>query len=119
MFILGQGIGYVPVPGAGEGFSAISALLKDPGLSDRASALFILARKHDPRSRDLLRSALQDTDWSVRAAAAQIIAHTAQIQLQESLAPLFEDKNQKVRFRAAGAYLHLRLPDNQKIEGKS
>ena len=107
LFIVGEGIGYVPVPGAGEGFSAISSLLRDPKLSDRASALLILARKPTPESQDLLRSALHDEDWSVRATAAQMISHTAQSGLQDSLPSLFEDKSEKVRFRAAGAYLHL------------
>ena len=111
LFIVGEGIGYVPVPGAGEGFTAISSLLKDPGLSDRASVLFILARKRTPESLELLRGALDDEDWSVRASAAQMIVHTAQTALRDSLPRLFDDKNEKVRFRAAGAYLHLLLAE--------
>jgi HEAT repeat protein len=109
MFVIGKGIGSVPVPGTGEGFSAITSLLRDRGLSDRASVLFILARTKTPASLDLLRNALQDEDWSVRAAATQMVAHTAQTELRDSLLPLFDDKHQKVRFRAAGAYLHLLL----------
>jgi HEAT repeat protein len=115
MFIVREGVGYVPVPGAGEGFSAISSLLKDPGLSDRASTLFILARKRDADSLELLRGAVHDEDWSVRAAAAQMIANTAQTDLLDSLRPLFEDKNEKVRFRAAGAYLHLILAEKRTV----
>lgn len=109
MFVLGKGIDYIPVPGAGEGFTAITMLLKDPKLSDRANALFILCRSKSPESLKLLEKALQDDDWSVRAVAAQMIAHTAQTNLRDSLPPLFKDKNQKVRFRAAGAYLRLSL----------
>jgi hypothetical protein len=37
MFVVSEGVGYVPVPGAGEGFSAIMGLLSDPDLSARAS----------------------------------------------------------------------------------
>ena len=117
MFVVGEGIGNVPVPGAGEGFTAISSLLKEPGLSDRASALFLLARKRTPESLELLRGGLTDQDWSVRASAAQIIAHTAQTALQDSLPRLFDDKNKKVRFRAAGAYLHLLRAKKDPIEG--
>src|SRR5579863_571024 len=29
-FVIGKGIGYVPLPGVGEGFTAITMLLKDP-----------------------------------------------------------------------------------------
>jgi HEAT repeat protein len=111
IFILNKGIGFVPVPGAGDGFSAIGDLLKDPGLSDRAQVLFVLARATTPGSNDLLLRALHDDDWSVRAAATQIIAQTARAELRESLLPLFNDKNQKVRLRAAGAYLHLSFAD--------
>jgi HEAT repeat protein len=113
IFILTKGIGYVPVPGAGSGFSAISELLKDPGLSDRAEVLFVLSRTKSQELRDLLVRALHDDDWSVRAAATQIVAQTARAELRESLLPLFEDKNQKVRLRAAGAYLHLSLVETQ------
>lgn len=108
-FVLSKGVGYVPVPGAGEGFSAISTLLRDPAISDRASVLLILCRTKDRESRDLLEKSLKDSDWSVRALATQMIAQTARIELRDSLPSLFEDKNQKVRFRAAGAYLHLQL----------
>ncbi len=30
MFVVSEGIGYVPVPGVGEGFSAVVELLGDP-----------------------------------------------------------------------------------------
>jgi HEAT repeat protein len=106
-FVIGKGIGYVPLPGVGEGFTAITMLLKDPKVSDRANALLILCRTKNLESQSLLRKALQDDDWSVRAMAAQMIAHTAQTDLLDSLPPLFKDDNHKVRFRAAGAYLHL------------
>ena len=109
MFILSKGIGYIPVPGAREGFTAITMLLRDKGFSDRAAVLIILARTKTEKSLNLLRNALEDDEWSVRAAAAQMIAQTAQTELHDALPPLFEDREQKVRFRAAGAYLHLLL----------
>jgi HEAT repeat protein len=114
MFVVSQGMGYVPVPGAGEGFSAMMQLVNDPDLSERASALLLLGRKKNPQSVDLLKKGLTDGDWSVRATAAQLIAHTAQIELRESLVPLFDDKKDKVQFRAAGAYLHLYLQERSR-----
>jgi HEAT repeat protein len=113
MFLVGKGIGYMPLPGAGEGFSAIGSLLRDRAVSDRAQALLILCRTKSPESRRLLGEALHDQDWSVRAMSAQIIAHTAETELRDSLLPLFEDKSQKVRFRAAGAYLRLLIAAKQ------
>lgn len=107
MFVVSQGIGYVPLPGVGEGFSALTDLLNDPDLSPRATALLLLGKEDKPQSVDMIRKALTDDDWSVRASAAQLIAHTARTDLRESLVPLFDDKKEKVQFRAAGAYLHL------------
>jgi len=109
MFVVSRGVGYVPVPGVGEGFSAFSELIRDKGLSDRAGVILIVGQSKDPETTDLLRRALQDKDWSVRAAAAQMIAHTARVELRNDLVPLFSDKNRKVQFRAAGACLHLAL----------
>lgn len=106
-FIVTSGLGYVPVPGAGQGFSAVVDLLADPDLSPRATALLLLGRNKDPQSDLLIRQGLTDKDWSVRASAAQLIAYTARRDLSQRLIPLFSDKNAKVRLRAAGAYLHL------------
>jgi len=111
IFVVSQGMGYVPVPGAGEGLSALSELISDPDLSPRASALLLLATEKTPQATSLLQKALTDDEWSVRAAAAQLVAHTARADLRQSLVPLFEDKKEKVRFRAAGAYLHLYLQE--------
>src|SRR5215813_4840620 len=93
LFLISQGIGYVPVPGAGDGYSAISELLKDPELSDRAQVLFVLTRNRNDESFTLLTRALRDDDWSVRAAATQIIARNAWTEFRDSLIPLFKDKN--------------------------
>jgi HEAT repeat protein len=106
-FVVSQGLGYVPVPGVGAGFSAVTDLLTDPNLSPRAATLLMIAREKDPQIDVLLMQALKDPDWSVRASAAQMIAYTARVSLREDLVPLLTDKNVKVRFRAAGAYLHL------------
>jgi HEAT repeat protein len=109
MFITSKGIGYVPVPGVGEGFTALEALTHDKGVSDRARVVLILGGSNSTETLDWLRGALQDKDWSVRAAAAQMIAHGAHVELRDNLVPLFSDKNRKVRFRAAGAFLHVAL----------
>ncbi len=111
MFIVSEGIGYVPVPGVGEGFTAMTELLSDPDLSPRATVVLLLAKQKTPETLKLLKKALSDDDWSVRASAAQMIAHTARTEVRESLVPLFEDKKEKVRFRAAAAYLHLYLQE--------
>jgi tRNA-2-methylthio-N6-dimethylallyladenosine synthase len=45
----------------------------------------------------------------VRFTTSQMIAFTARSGMREELVPLFDDKTEKVRFRPAGAYLHLAL----------
>jgi HEAT repeat protein len=107
MFVVSQGVGFVPLPGVGEGFSAMMDLLNDPNLSARASVVLLLGKEKNAPAVDLLQRALTDSDWSVRAAGAQMIAQTGRLELRDSLLPLFADKKEKVRFRAAGAYLHL------------
>lgn len=111
-----EGIEYVPVPGVGAGFSAISSLISDPNLSPRAMALMMVGRDNDSQVDNLLREALKDSDWSVRATAVQMIAFTGRSEMREEMVPLFHDKNEKVRFRAAGAYLRLAsLPENGRL----
>ena len=51
MFTVSQGIGCVPLPGVGEGFSAMADLLGDPNLSPRATALLLLAKEANPQSK--------------------------------------------------------------------
>ncbi len=97
------------MPGVGAGFSAAMGLLNDPELTPRAVSLILLARVKSARVDALLRSGLSDKDWTVRASAAQMIAFTARSGMREELVPLFTDKTEKVRFRAAGAYLHLAM----------
>ena len=89
--------------------NAFAELVRDKGLSDRAGVILIVGQSKDDETTNLLRSALQDKDWSVRVAAAQMIALTARVELRDDLLPLFTDKNRKVQFRAAGAFLHLAM----------
>ena len=107
MMVVTEGIGFVPVPGAGAGISALTELLEDPELSTRASVVLLLGRAKTAEADDVLRRAVTDKDWTVRAAAAQTIAQSGRLNLQDQLLPLLDDSKDKVRFRAAGAYLHL------------
>lgn len=105
--VVSEGIGFVPIPGAGAGMSALTELLGDPEFSVRANTVILLGRANTPTANDVLHRALSDKDWSVRAAAVQVIAQSARVALQKDLLALFDDSNDKVRYRAAGAYLHL------------
>lgn len=107
IYLIDQGSGFVPVPGVGMGLSEAANLMNDEGLSPRATIVLMLGRQKDSDTDELLKFALKDSDWSVRASAVLMIALTARQELRENLVPLMSDPDARVRFRAAGAYLHL------------
>jgi HEAT repeat protein len=102
-----QGLGFVPVPGLGEGMASLQGLLSDPGVSGRAMTALLLGKEKDPDTMFALREALSDSDWSVRAAAIHSLALRNDPAVAPDLVPLLDDKHQAVRLRAAAAYLRL------------
>ena len=100
-----QGTGFIPVPGIGEGVSAMSAMLNDEGFSARATALLLLAADRSPDVRAAIEQAFLDDDWSLRATAIQLTARPENVRWRSRLIPLMDDTSRKVRFRAAGVYL--------------
>ncbi len=99
----------VPVPGFGLGVASAQGILTDPGASARASVVLMLENEKDAATRDAIRAALSDKDWSVRAAAVHAIALRNDPALKQEFVPLFDDKKDAVRFRAAAGYLRLTL----------
>jgi hypothetical protein len=110
LFVAQQGAGFIPVPGLGEGFSAMSALVDDPDFSARATALLVLSSDRSPAVRSAIEQAFNDPEWSMRAAAAQIAASRNERAWRFRLVPLFEDTNRRVRYRAAASFLRLSRP---------
>ena len=110
LFVVQQGVGFIPVPGLGEGFSALSSLVGDPDFSARATALLVLSSDRSPGVRTAIEQAFNDTDWSMRAAATQIAASRNERAWRFRLVPLFEDTNRRVRYRAAASFLRLSGP---------
>jgi HEAT repeat protein len=102
-----QGAGFIPVPGMGEGISAMSALLNDENFSPRATALLLLASDRSAEVRALIEQAFTDEDWSMRAAAVQLTARPQNALWLPRLLPALDDTNKKVRFRAAAVYLRV------------
>lgn len=109
-FLLDTGGGFVPVPGVGMGMSEVAQLMTDTALTPRATVVLILGRDKGKDVDKILRDSLEDKDWTVRATAALMIALTARKHMRNDLVPLFSDADERVRFRAAGAYLHLSGP---------
>jgi HEAT repeat protein len=100
-----QGLGFVPVPGLGEGMASLQGLLSDPGVSGRAMTALLLGKESDPDTKFALKEALSDHDWSVRAAAIHSLALRNDPAVEPDIVPLLDDKQQGVRLRAASACL--------------
>ena len=104
---LKEGIGMIPIPGAGFGAASLEAILKDAGVSGRALVATMLANEKDAASLQALRDSLDDKSWSVRAAAVHSLAVRNRPEVLNEVLPLMDDKNDAVRFRAAAAALRL------------
>jgi HEAT repeat protein len=102
-----QGLGFVPLPGFGEGVASMQALLADPNVSGRASAALLLGKDKDPATVDALEDALLDKDWHVRAAAVHSLALQNNPAHKADLEPLIQDEKEDVRLRAAAGWLRL------------
>ncbi len=107
LYALRQGVGFVPVPGLGEGISSMQAILTDPGVSGRATAALLLGKDKDPATIEGLKDALHDKDWRVRAAAVHSLSLQNDPRMKPVLEPLLDDDKEEVRLRAAAGYLRL------------
>lgn len=107
LFAVKQGAGLAPIPGLGQGISSMEALLSDPSVSGRATAVLLLEKDKDPETLAALKGALTDKDWSVRAAGVHALVLRDNPAFQAEVVPLLDDKNQGVRLRAAAGYLRL------------
>jgi HEAT repeat protein len=108
LFVTQQGVGFIPVPGVGIGFSALHSLVTDTESSARATALLVLSADRSAETRRLVEHAFYDNDWSMRAAAVQIAVVWNERAWRSRLIPLFElEDNPRVRYRAAASYLRL------------
>jgi HEAT repeat protein len=107
MFAVREGVGFVPVPGLGQGVASMQALLSDPGISGRAAAILLVGRDKDPGILPALKDALYDKNWTVRAAAVHAIALRDDPALKKELVPLLDDEKEGVRMRTAAGFLRL------------
>jgi HEAT repeat protein len=107
LFAVRTGAGFAPVPGLGVGISSMQALLSDPSVSGRATAVLLLEKDKDEQTLRAQKEALQDKDWSVRAAGVHALVLRDNPAFQTDIVPLLDDKTEAVRLRAAAGYLRL------------
>lgn len=107
LFAVQQGVGFIPLPGVGEGVASMQGILASSGVTGRASAALLLGADKDPATLQALRDALSDKDAAVRAAAVHSISLRNDPKLMPELEPLLKDDSEGVRLRAAAGYLRL------------
>lgn len=106
-FAVQSGVGFVPVPGVGAGYNALTSILFDSEFSARAVSLVTVCTTKNKTCSEMLRTSFDDDDWTVRAAAIHIVATGNYHWLKPKVANLIADKKAKVRLRAAAAYLRI------------
>jgi HEAT repeat protein len=107
LYAVRQGMGFVPIPGFGEGIASMQGILSDPGVSGRATAALLLSRDKNPGTEAALKDALYDKDWHVRAAAVHSLSVRNDPAVKKDLEPVLEDDREEVRLRAAAGWLRL------------
>jgi HEAT repeat protein len=107
LFAVHEGVGFVPLPGFGEGVASMQAILTDSGISGRATAALLLGKDKDASTVEALKDALSDKDTSVRAAAVHSLSLRNDPSLMNVIEPMLQDEKEPVRLRAAAGYLRL------------
>ena len=101
-----EGLGFLPF--AGDAYSAVKAVRKNPASTSRALAARELVRDTDPRvNRALAKAAISDKSWLVRASALLALAKRQNPELLSAIVPAMSDQNRVVRYTAAAAVIRL------------
>jgi HEAT repeat protein len=112
LFAVRTGASVAPVPGLGAGVSSMQALLSDPAVSGRATAVLLLEKDKDDQTLVALKAALQAKEWPVRAAGVHALVLRDDPVFQADIVPLLDDKTEAVKLRVAAGYLRLETIKN-------
>jgi HEAT repeat protein len=113
LFAVQTGASLAPVPGLGAGVASMQALLSDPAVSGRATAVLLLEKDKDAQTLSAQKDALQAKEWSVRAAGVHALLLRNDPAFQSDIVPLLDDRNDAVRLRVAAGYLRLETIKSQ------
>ena len=92
----------------GAGIPVAEQLLKDSQSSGKTVAALLLATDTSPESKNAVRLALGDKNWTVRAAAARAVALREIGQYYPDVVALLDDKRDEVTYSAAAAAIRLK-----------
>ncbi len=107
-FAFEQGVEFNPF--AGLGWGIIKEVKTDNVSPVRASAAKILAEDPDPRTGKALARTTSDKSWLVRAAVLEALAQRGDAGFIPEIEPHLTDANDRVRYAAAAAIIHLSAP---------
>lgn len=108
MLLMGINSGAGLLGPIGMGVPVAERLMKDNQASGKTAAALLLATDTSEESKEAVRSALQDKNWTVRAAAARAIAIRDIKPFSSDLGVLLDDKRDEVRLAAAAAMIRLK-----------
>jgi HEAT repeat protein len=104
-----SGAGFLIGP-FGAGLPFAENLLKDKQASGKTVAALLLASDSTAESRDALKAAMGDNNWTVRAAAVRAVALRDLAALYGDVAFLLNDGRDEVQYAAAAALIRLKQP---------
>jgi len=107
LLIIGAKTG-VSLAGFGLTVPIADRLLKDRDSSGKTAAVLLLSTDSDPRSKEAIRAALSDKNWTVRVAALRAVATRGLHEFYDDVTPMLDDKNDDVEYSAASAVIRLR-----------
>jgi HEAT repeat protein len=85
-------------------------LMKDKDASGKTAAVLLLATDNTEASKQAIRTALTDKNWTVRVAAARAAGARDMQSFFEEVVSLLDDKRDEVRLAAAATVIRLRQP---------
>jgi len=83
-------------------------IMKDKEASGKTAATLLLSTDTTQESKEAIKEALSDKNWTVRVAAARAVATRDMHPFYDDVAALLTDKRDEVRYEAASAMIRLK-----------
>ena len=83
-------------------------LLKDKEASAKTAAILLLSNDTSESSKEAVRAALSDKNWTVRTAAARATGNRDIAAFYSDIVPMLDDKREEVRLAAAATSIRLK-----------
>jgi HEAT repeat protein len=83
-------------------------LMKDKEASAKTAAILLLSNDTSESSKEAVRTALSDKNWTVRAAAARAAGNRDISAFFDDIVPMMDDKREEVRYAASATVIRLK-----------